>query len=169
MSTSDLLAALQRAMEFERDGHQFYRMAARQSNAPNATTMFEHLADEERRHYEALQRKYRALLDTGTWSSEAAWGEVWSPEKADPIFSDDFLARIQGQHLEAAALSIGILLEKQAIAFYTAQAEAADAEPVRAFFQELATWEEGHYRMLLREDEDLRDDYWQANRFEPLD
>ena len=169
MSTNDLLTVLQRAMEFERDGYQFYRMAASQSTFPKPTTMFEHLAEEEKNHFDALQEKYRALLDTGTWAPETAWETAWSPEQTGSIFTEDFVTRIQGQHHEAAALSIGILLEKQAIAFYTAQAEASDDEPVRAFFHELARWEEGHYRMLLREDEGLRDDYWQANRFAPLD
>ena len=67
-----------------------------------------------------------------------------------------------------AALSIGILLEKQAFEFYTRQAEAAEDESVREFFRELTNWEDGHYRMLLREDEALKDEYWSENRFEPL-
>ena len=43
------------------------------------------------------------------------------------------------------------------------------ADPaVREFLGELADWERGHYEILLREDEALRDDYWNANRFSPL-
>ncbi len=67
-----------------------------------------------------------------------------------------------------AALSIGILLEKQALEFYTRQAEVSQDVNVRDFFLELANWEEEHYQMLLREDEALKEEYWSENRFEPL-
>ncbi len=49
-----------------------------------------------------------------------------------------------------AALSIGMLLEKQALEFYTRQTESAEDEDVREFFRELANLEDGHYRVLLR-------------------
>ncbi|MBE0635815.1 hypothetical protein IH601_07460 [Candidatus Bipolaricaulota bacterium] len=78
------------------------------------------------------------------------------------------MRRIRGQHLEMAALSIGILLEKQSYEFYSHQAAASDDEAVREFFIKLAAWEEGHLQMLLREDEALKEEYWSENRFEPL-
>lgn len=49
-----------------------------------------------------------------------------------------------------ASLSIGMLLEKQALEFYIRQTETAEDEDVREFFRQLANWEDGHYRMLLR-------------------
>jgi len=168
MAANNLLDSLQQAIVSERDGHQFYSMAAKQAGDPGAVKMFEHLAEEEMRHFNVLQEKYQSLLDTGTWDPETAWDEPWHPEGSGRIFSDDFVRRIRGQHLEMAALSIGILLEKQAFEFYSRQAETTDDGSVREFFRELASWEDGHYRMLLREDEALRDEYWSENRFEPL-
>jgi rubrerythrin len=67
-----------------------------------------------------------------------------------------------------AALSIGILLEKQSFEFYSKQSAASDDASVREFFAKLAAWENGHYQMLLREDEALKEEYWSENRFEPL-
>ena len=52
--------------------------------------------------------------------------------------------------------------------FYVRQAKIAEDANVKAFFSELALWEEGHYRMLLKEDEALKEDYWSENRFAPL-
>ena len=133
----------------ERDGVQFYSMAAKQAEDPGAITLFEKLAGEEKRHFGALQTQYQSVLNTGTWDSNTAWETPWSPDKAGRIFSDDFQQRIQGRHLEMAALSIGILLEKQSFEFYSQQAKITPDAGVKEFFRELALWEDGHYQMLF--------------------
>jgi rubrerythrin len=166
---TDLTQVLRHAMLSERDGYQFYSMAAEGADDPKAAEMFRHLAREELRHYDALQHKYRGVLEGAPWDEDAAWGAPWEPEESERIFSDGFRRRIQGRHLEMAAISIGLLLEKEAFQFYTNQADEAEDQVISAFFRELAAWEDGHYRMLLREDEALKDDYWAENRFEPLD
>jgi rubrerythrin len=166
---NDLSDVLRQAMLSERDGYQFYSIASEHATDSGAAEMFQHLAHEEMGHFNALQKKYRTLLERGTWDAEMAWDLPWEPDDAGGIFSPDFVRRIQGHHFEMAALSIGILLEKQAYEFYTHQADAADDQSLRLFFGELARWEEGHYRMLLREDEAMKAEYWAANRFEPLD
>jgi len=163
------LTILTKAMEIERDGFQFYRLAAERAEDAGARETFEHLAAEERRHHEALQHQVRAVLERGTWDAGAVPREDRSLDPSGDVFSDGFRRRIQGRHLEMSALSIGILLERNAIDFYTRQADEAESEDVRRFFRELADWETEHYRMLLRQDEALRDDYWAENRFAPLD
>lgn len=168
MAANDLLVALQKAMLAERDGVQFYSMAAKQSEDSAAADFFERLAGEEKRHFSALQTEYQSVLTTGSWDSSTAWDASEMPDHAGTIFSADFERRIQGQHLEMAALSIGILLEKQSFEFYTQQADLASDANVKAFFRELAHWEDGHYQMLLKEDEALKEAYWNENRFAPL-
>jgi rubrerythrin len=143
-------------------------MAAKQAEDSGAANFFEKLADEEKKHFSALQAEYQSVLNTGTWDSNTAWDTPWTPDHAGSIFSADFERRIQGRHLEMAALSIGILLEKQSFEFYTQQGNLASDADVKAFFRELAHWEEGHYQMLLREDEGLKEAYWSENRFAPL-
>lgn len=80
-----------------------------------------------------------------------------STEGAGSIFTNDFVRCIRRCHLEMAALSIGMLLERQALEFYTRQTETAEDEGAREFFRELANWEDGHCRMLPREDEAPKD------------
>jgi len=128
MGMSVLLTSLRQAMLSERDGVQFYSMAAKQAEDSGAVALFEQLANEEMSHFNALQKEYQSVLDT----------------------------------------SIGILLEKQSYEFYVRQAEVAEDANVKAFFHELAVWEEGHYQMLLKEDEALKEEYWSENRFAPL-
>ncbi len=167
MTETDLKAILRDAMEAERDGFTFYSMAAERSEDPGARETFARLADEERKHYEALQSGYKALAEGGTWEPSAELAAHGEPTSGG-IFSEDFVRRIGGKHLEMSALSIGILLEKNAYEFYSRQADAAEDAAVGAFFRELAEWENTHYRLLLRQDETLKEEYWNENRFAPL-
>ena len=64
-----------------------------------------------------------------------------------------------------SALSIGIQLEAGAMAYYREAARQSDDPAVRAFFDELADWETGHYHALLRQQEGLKEDYWAAGGF----
>jgi len=168
MDEKRLLRVLENALRVERDGHQFYTMAAKASGDSGAKDVFSNLAEEERRHFDALQTEYRAILEGAGWDANVVLGARWNPEKASGIFSNDFRRRIMGRHIEMSSLSIGILLEKNAQAFYQAAADEEEDTAVREFLRDLAEWESGHYEILVREDAALRDAYWDENRFSPL-
>jgi len=153
---------------FRRNRASHYSMAAKQAEDNGAADFFEELAGEKKRHFSALQTECQSVLNTGTWDSNTAWDTPRTPDNTGSIFSADFERRIQGRHLEMAVLSIGIFLEKQSFEFYTQQADLASDAYVKAFFRDLARWEEGHYQMLLKEDEALKEEYWSENRFAPL-
>jgi rubrerythrin len=59
--------------------------------------------------------------------------------------------------VELGALSIAITLEKNAVKFYTWQAQAASVPEVKRFFSELAEWETGHYDALVQQQEELKE------------
>jgi rubrerythrin len=168
MPDNALIEALREAMAAERNGHQFYSMAAERSEDPGAREAFAALAEEERRHYELLQARYVKLIH----DEPIDWMDLPSEDASDGarpgIFSEAFHERLEGRHLEMSALAIGVLLERESIAFYTRQAAEARDPGVRTFFNELVIWENGHYQTLLRQQEDLKEAYWNANRFEPL-
>jgi len=168
MESTQLVDVLRQALQSERDGYQFYTMAAAHTDIAGAKEIFEHLGEEERKHFDALQKEYRNLLEGRAWDGAYVWGEPWNPEDATVLFSDQFKSRIQGRHHEMAALSIGILLEKEAFQFYAEQSRIAEGAELKAFFDELAAWERGHHAMLLKLDEILKDAYWDENRFAPL-
>jgi rubrerythrin len=169
MKDDALIAAIREAMAAERNGHQFYSMAAERSDDPGAREAFAALAEEERRHYEMLQARYIELVH----EKPAAWDDLL--EKTSPegptspgLFSEAFHERLAGRHLEMSVLAIGVLLEKESIAFYARQAEETADPGARAFFRELVAWETDHYNALLRQQDALKEAYWNANRFEPL-
>jgi len=168
MDANRLLPLLEGALRAERDGFQFYTLAAERSEDAGARDLFSHLAVEEQKHFDALQREYRSILTGSGWDPSVLLGERWRPTSAGGIFSEDFRRRIEGKHLEMSALSIGILLERNAEAFYREAADNETDPTVRGFLGELADWESGHYEMLVREDADLREAYWSENRFSPL-
>jgi len=168
MSDKRLLEVLKKALRAERDGLEFYGAAAARTDDEGAREVFGHLAEEEKRHFAALQREYRALLDGAGWDASVILGTPWTPSIASSIFSERFRERIGERHLEMSALSIGILLERDAERFYRTAAESERDDAIRGFLLELAEWEAGHLRMLSREDEALRDAYWHASRFAPL-
>ncbi|MBU0595231.1 ferritin family protein [Candidatus Bipolaricaulota bacterium] len=168
MERDGLLDVLRRAMEVERDGYQFYALAAERSADAGAKDTFARLAAEEKAHYGALQRHQHALMETGAWDVSVLLDDAHTLDPSPEIFSEGFRRRLRGKHLEMSALSIGILLEKNAVEFYLQAAAEATDDAVRSFFRELANWEDGHYQMLLRHDEALKEDYWNENRFSPL-
>jgi len=158
--------ALQEAMAVERNGFDFYTAAAERVEDPAARAAFTALAEDERQHFEALQARYRRLLE----GEAIAWGEKVprSSQVIETIFSPSFRERLAGRHFEMSALGIGVLLERESIAFYKRQAESAATPEERAFFEDLVTWENEHYRALLAAQQELRADDWNANRFAPL-
>ena len=163
-----LVDGLLKAIKAEREGHSFYRMAAETIEDAKAKEVFAHLAQEELDHAEFLTRHYEAVLKTGQIAGSATLGKRLSLAHSFPIFSQGIKARIREAHFEMTALSIGIRLELDAMRFYKSQADSTDDLGAKQFYSELAEWESGHYAVLLRQQEELKEDYWSAGGFSPF-
>jgi len=160
-----LAEGLLKAIKAERDGHSFYSMAANSSVDPKAKEVFAQLAAEELDHMHFLTQHYESVLKTGKTDQAAKLGPRANLSGLSPIFSDGIQARIKDAHYEMSALSIGVQLEADAMAFYQAEAQAANSPDVKRFYAELADWEAGHYRALLHQQEELKEGYWSAAGF----
>ena len=167
-SAKKLADGLLKAIKAEREGHSFYRMAAETSQDAKAKEVFAQLVQEELNHVEFLTQHYEAVLKTGKTCDSATLGRRLSLASRFPIFSDGIRARLREAHFEMTALSIGIRLELDAMSFYRAQADAADCIETKKLYSELVEWESGHYQALLRQHEELKEDYWSANGFSPF-
>ena len=115
-----------------------------------------------------LKEHYEAVTKTGKPSRSVKLGPSMDLSGTSPIFSDAIKARIRDAHFEMSALSIGIRLELDAMRFYRSQADAADCPETKKLYAELIEWESGHYQALLRQHEELKEDYWSANGFSPF-
>ena len=167
-SVLGLVDGLLKAMKAERDGNSFYLMAANSTGDPKGRQIFEVLAKEELDHLQFLKEHYDSWVETGKLSATAKLHERLELSGPSPFFSDSFRKRIADAHCEMSALSIGIQLELDAMAFYRTQSELTTEPEAKAFLAELADWETGHYRALLKQQEELKDDYWSEAGFSPF-
>lgn len=169
MNQKDLIAeGLKKAIEAEGTGYHFYMMAASNTKDDKGRKTFEMLAGEELDHVRFLKAQYQSITDSGTVNQNI---ELAAPKVTDsgasPIFSENIKSRVNDAHYEMTALSIGIQLELSAISFYKGEAEKYDDPSVKSMFRALADWEQGHYDMLSRQYDNLREDYWSSGGFSP--
>ncbi|NLG29454.1 MAG: ferritin family protein [Chloroflexi bacterium] len=133
MSTLPSSMVLQWAMEIERNGEGFYRVAAAQAKDRDAKLLFEDLAYQEERHYNVFKRmldrapaaagadsadagKYRAYLETALGSALFA-----GPDKGLKLAKQ---ATDEGEALKAA-----LAFEKDTLLFfYDVREMVAEAE-----------------------------------------
>jgi len=163
-----ILEGLKTAIQAEGDGHVFYLMAAKSTEDEKGKEIFLALAEEEQNHLAFLKAQYKALKETGTIDPNATLGPQHTLSGDSPIFSDNLKARIGDAHFEMTSLSVGVQLEKNAIAFYQEQADIAEDPQVKDFYKKLVDWERGHYEALLAQQEALKEDYWNESGFSPF-
>lgn len=153
MTTLPSSMVLQWAMEIERNGEGFYRVAASQAKDRAAKALFEDLAYQEERHYNVFQRmlerapaapaeaaqdagKYRAYLQT------ALSGALFAgPDKGLKLAKD---ARDEGEALRAA-----LAFEKDTLLFFYDVREMV-AAPERDAVTAIIEQERSHVRQLAQ-------------------
>lgn len=158
------IEALIKAMEIELNGITLYRNTSNSTDDEQASIVFDFLAKEEIKHYKALRKIYEGLLDGNIVDFDIE-SSIMSFKS---IFSDEFKRRLQGKNLEFSAITTGLLLEKNSIDFYREQKEKSSDPKLKHLYEELEKWETEHYNMLLREYNDIKESYWEANNFSPF-
>jgi rubrerythrin len=166
-STTRIAEGIAKAMQTETDGYHFYMMAASSTADEKGKEVFTQLAKEEMSHLKFLKAQHEALVNTGKADPSITVGKGADLSGESPIFSADIRSRLGEAHLEMSALSIAVKLELGSQKHYREQARAAKAPEIRAFFEELADWEAGHYQALLRQLDELKEDYWSGGGFSP--
>lgn len=166
--TKDMLQGLKTAMEAELTGHEFYKNAAGTTTDAKGKETFLRMAGEEMGHFNFLRHQYEAVLEKGGYDLGVALLKKRYDYGKNPIFSGQIKERIKESHFEVMALTVGMKLELEAMKYYRSCAEKATLERVKEFFNELAAWEEDHYRAFEQELETLKEEYFAANRFAPM-
>jgi rubrerythrin len=163
-----VVEGLMQAIKAERYGHTFYLMAARTTEDPKGKEVFEMLAHEELYHMHFLRNHYDSIIETGEPSMVEKLNSPADLTGVSPIFSDDLRGRIKDASFEMTCLSIGIRLEQDSMNFYRSQAATAENSEIKKFYGQLAEWESGHYQALLRQQEELKEDFWSEGGFAPF-
>ena len=164
----EILEGLKTAMEAELTGQQFYKAAAKSTKDPKGKAAFLKMADEEMGHFNALRKQYQSVLDTGHYDSAVKVAKGGGRKTSSPIFSKEIKKRIKNSHFEVSALNIGMKLELDAMTFYRTCAKKAKNPEAKAFYNELADWEQGHYRAFKDQLDMLKEEYFTANNFVPF-
>lgn len=166
--TKVVIEGLVKAIQAEQYGRDFYLMAANSTKDPKGKQVFEALAQEEAEHMRFLQAQHRSILETGKPDKTIKLGEQVDLSGMSPIFSDKLKSRIKEANFEMTSLSIGLQLEHDAMEYYRSQSQIASDSLIKEFYAQLADWEMGHYRALLKQQEELKEDYWSTGGFAPF-
>lgn len=166
--SKQVMDGLSKAIQMERDGSNFYVMAASHTDDPRGREVFETLSKEELSHEEFLKKKMKSIMETGKVDETVKITRGDRITELSPIFSKEIRDRINEAHYEMTALSIGIQLELNSINFYKKEAESVSDPVLKDLYKELADWESEHYHALLSEEEELKEDYWESNNFYPF-
>jgi rubrerythrin len=165
-----LLKIVKNAIRVEYDGYQFYRLAEEKTSDAKGKEIFASLAKDETNHMQILKGLYQSVKEEGEFRFDEVKEikSILETTSESPIFSKEFKARLDNSHFEMTALSVGILLEKNAIEFYKRSAEETEKEDVKKLFNYLAEWEGEHLRALVNQQKFLQEDYWTEARFYPF-
>jgi rubrerythrin len=168
MTASDqILDILRKAYQIEVDGYTFYSMTADRADKPAVQELFGQLAQDEVQHQAFLRSVLKNYHSKGV--DAFAMGIVLPDLRAfsDRVFTDRFRDQAEGAAFEMAALSVGMTLEKNAVAYFTGAVREAGEVEVRQFYQFLADWEQQHLEALQGLYETVRGDFWDKGGFAP--
>jgi rubrerythrin len=165
---TEILKGLKTAMEAEIFGHNFYLNASRNTTDSQGRETLARMAEEELGHFNYLRTQYKSVMEKGDYTFSPNLVLVHQKQAGNPIFSDEIKKRVKDSHFEVSVLSIGMKLELEAVNFYRQCAQQASGEEARKFYNELAEWEEDHYRAFEQQLDQMKEDYFQANNFVPM-
>jgi rubrerythrin len=161
-----LINSLKKAMQGEMDSVTLYTNAANHSKDPDVKEFFYSRREEERLHYNYLLQYYQEISNDLQPSDLS--DRISIPVSDHPMITEGFLRRIGEDQILYSAISIALLLEKDAIEHYRNSMAEAENLTLKSFYELMIRWESKHYDDLLLVQKDAEQYYWQINQFEPF-
>lgn len=160
MKLEQAIAAVQYALQMEKQGVKFYSEKAEVATNPAAKDLFTGLANMEEQHVEYLSRILRHLEEEDRFVDDNPPGDdIFG--KAEREFSElDFG--------EIAALRMAQLLEHDFAEFYRKASESTDDPIGKRIYENLSQWELGHEKAIKDLLDELMQEYWYDMGFSPL-
>ena len=150
---------LRKAFQVEVDGFTFYSMVAESTTKPAVRKLFERLARDETEHQAYIRAVMRRYEEHGASGFHFNPRDPDLAEFSSEIFTADFKEQAQGEVSELGAVSIGLQLESNAVAFFDTAARNATEPQITGFYQFLADWEGMHLRTLQQLYDSIRVDF----------
>ncbi len=153
------------AIQTEMDGYEFYMQAAGRTADPAGQRLFRSLAADELEHRQLLETQLMAVQAGEGWSAHA----TLIATEHTPIFQPERLQQeVSAYTAELSALRMALLIEADAVTFYSQAAEAVGDEQARQLFRDLVRMEEGHRAALQREYDVLMEQFRGVMGFAPF-
>jgi len=170
VADATIVKGLKQALLNEVDGVEFYRMAAKSARHDAVRQMFRFLMEEEERHREAILNQMQRMAEGKPFRLERGAASKKAIAKyRSPLITEDLVKVSRQVEGEVAALSIGMTLEKRAIAQFSALLRKVAGDPrTEKVFSDLVAWEQDHLDVLTRQYDQLREMYWEEARFWPF-
>lgn len=162
----NLLNAIKEAMKGELNSVTNYKFAADSTDDAEVKEFFLERMKEEQLHYNYLLEYYQFYSKEKNVSEEVSKLSEITPHKQ--VFTSNFMQRISANQVLFSAISVAILLEKNAMQFYQNQAEKAIAPELKKFFKLMAKWEGIHYDEVVDISKQAEEKFWQMNDFIPF-
>lgn len=147
---------LRYAMQMELDGHNFYKEKAKSMSNPTTEKLFLTLAKTEMEHYKFIEGLLNHYIESSSFDMDP---EILNREES--IFEE----REESEHIketlqesdipDLTVLRMAYLIERDYKEFYQNAADNIEDQEVKAIFERLTKWEEGH-ELLFKEEYDRR-------------
>jgi rubrerythrin len=139
------------AMQLERSGEAFYRSAAKNAQSADIRALFEHLAEEEVKHYRVFSDLGKSLQDNPVMTDEE-WQQYvrYLNATVQNVFfdgPDKALAAAEQVTDEKEAVRMAIGFEKETLLFFYDLRDAIPATD-RIFIEQVVAQEKMHIRRL---------------------
>jgi len=129
------------ATQRENEAYEFYIKAARKVADPNVKEVFQQLAQDEKGHFELLERFRANPVEIMKISPPASDWKIAESESL-PTLSTDMKPK--------DAIALAMKKEQQAVDFYRSLSAASTAAEIRSMFDNLANMELTHKHRLER-------------------
>ena len=141
--------ALEKALQMEMEGREFYHKTGQKSDNPLAKKLFQRLAEEENVHIRKINEIHYAVKSKAGWPEEET---IFKHERSlrsvfkEAIESMDREVEVSSSEVEA--LKTAMNMEDKSYSYYNSRAEEAASSAEKSFYQALTAEERGHYLTL---------------------
>ena len=148
--TKAALKALDRAIELEVKGREFYLEAAKRTTDPKGARMFHSLADDEVLHQNILRRQVESLTEGKGWVSPKGMAEVEADLQTLLFPAGAEIDETVGPGTtEMDALLFAIKIENDSFNLYLNLAKAAEDPNAKRMYEYLVDAERTHFDLLM--------------------
>ncbi|MBN2728384.1 MAG: ferritin family protein [Bacteroidales bacterium] len=168
MENKSAIDILKTAIIMEKRGQAMYEEVVAKTNSEDVKKIFRTMADEENMHARFLGEQLKSLMENNSFVKQDLKGAGTDESVIDEILTEKIKTQINAAGFEAAAISAAIDMETKSIEVYKNRASISDNQNEKDLFNWLADWERGHYEVLNKLDQELKESIWNDNNFWPF-